>query len=423
MKRALILSTVSGFLHKFEQGNVRLLQDLGYEVHYASNTNDQLHKFDPAWLDVMNIKVHHIEIARSPYMIQMNRKAYKQLIDIINNHNIQFIHCHNPVGGLLGRMVARKTNVQVIYTAHGFHFYRGAPLYRRIVYYLAERIMARFTDALITINEEDYQASRRFSLRKGGKRHYIPGVGLDLEKFKPYSAEEREKNRQEIGISQGVFHLATIGELNDNKYHEVVLQALRIMKRENKRLGEVIRYTIWGDGYYKERLEGEIKGLEDVVTLREYTLDAPKALSTVDALVFPSKREGLGMIALEALAMKIPVIANDNRGTREYMRHKINGYICFNNKPQNYVDGVKFLKNLNLKDKLKLKEECRKSTFDFCKCNTRDIMYDVYSYINQPDRQYDRNLTCTTEHIALKCYRCRNALYLSGEFYLYDKAI
>jgi glycosyltransferase EpsD len=399
MKRALILSTVSGFLHKFEQGNVRLLQDLGYEIHYAANMNDQLHKFDPAWLDEMNVKVHHIDIARSPYMIQMNRKAYKQLIDIIDNHNIQLIHCHNPVGGLLGRMASRKTNVQVVYTAHGFHFYRGALLHRRIIYYLVERIMARFTDALITINEEDYQAANRFSLRKGGKHHYIPGVGLDLEKFKPYSGEEREKNRQDIGIDQGVFHLATIGELNANKNHEVVLEALRIMKRKNKRLSKSIRYTIWGDGFFKDKIEQDIKGLEDVVTLREYTLDAPKALSTVDALIFPSKREGLGMIALEALAMMIPFIANDNRGTREYMKHKINGYICFDNKPQDYIDGLKFLKNLKLQERLKLKEECRRSTLDFSNYNTNEIMHNVYSYINQTELQSEKS-----------------------EFYLHDRA-
>lgn len=387
MGKVLILTTISGFLCKFERENVRLLQELGYDVHYASNMKEQHYWFNPGQLKELNVKVHHIEIARSPWMFQMNMKGYRQLRRIVRKENISLVHCHTPVGGVLGRMlrIEFKDRIKIIYTTHGFHFYKGAPLQRQIFYRLAEKLLARFTDVLITINREDYLAARKFRLRRAGRVLQIPGVGLDLERFKPCTLEEKTRNRRVQGIDEKVFHLGTVAEINANKNHTVVLQALQRMKQKDSQLKEKIRYSIWGDGFLRGTIAQEIKDrrLEDVVTLEGYSQDVVQSLGTIDAFVFPSKREGLGMAALEALAMGIPVIASDNRGTREYMKHRVNGFVCKENIPQRYVEGIRFLRSLNLETKLEMEKQCQESTLSFCKHKTSQIMDEVYKQISE----------------------------------------
>ena len=404
MKNALILSTVSGFLYKFEKENVRLLQKLGYSVHYAANMEEQQYRFNPSVLEEMNVTAHHISIARAPKMVGMNTNAYKQTKEIVEKYDIQLIHCHTPMGGFIGRLLRKDfgNKLKIIYTAHGFHFYKEAPLHRKAIFYLAEKLMARVTDALITVNREDYEAASKFKLRQGGKLYQIPGVGLDYEYFSPCTKEEKSNIRSINGLGKDIFHLATVGEINENKNHIVVLEALEIMKQNDSSLGNKMRYSIWGDGFFKERLEQEIRkrNLEDVVTLEGYGADVRYSLSTVDAFVFPSIREGLGMAAIEALAMGIPTIASDNRGTREFMRHKINGYVCAKNRPERYIEGIEFLLNRNEEERKKMEKQCIEGVLPFCKCNTNTIMDDVYHYIDEVERVQEEILCmCSSNRV------------------------
>ena len=156
MKKALILTHQSGFLWKFELENVHLLQSLGFIVHYASNCAEDWHHYDLGELDRMGVIYHDIPIARSPYMWRMNFDAFRRLMDIVENEEIDLIHCHTPVGGVLGRLVGHfsKRHPKVIYTAHGFHFYKGAPILNNVLYRAVEYLLAPLTDVLIVINRE-----------------------------------------------------------------------------------------------------------------------------------------------------------------------------------------------------------------------------------------------------------------------------
>ena len=185
MKRILIVANVSSFLYKFERGDVRILQSLGYEVHCAANMHEQHHEGETQVMEQMGVIMHHISVARSPYLYHDNRTALAQLLLLIEKLDIRVLHCHTPVGGVLGRLAGRlsKRPLYVLYTAHGFHFYKGAPLLNNTLYYLAERALAAHTDVLITINEEDHARARRLKLRPGGSVWLIPGVGLDMAHF------------------------------------------------------------------------------------------------------------------------------------------------------------------------------------------------------------------------------------------------
>lgn len=386
MKNILILTTTSDFLEKFEKGDVKILKEMGYTIHYAANTKIEQPLFSEEEVKVMGIQIHDLDIERSPYMFHNNRKAFKQLQQIIEECQIDIIHCHTPVGGVLGRLAGRvfkKQGIKVIYTAHGFHFYKGAPLLNNTIFYMVERVLAHFTDYLIVINDEDYDSACRFRLKRNGKVLRIPGVGLNLEKFKPMTEETKRRQRQKLGLREDEFFLVSVGELNENKNHVVVLKMLAQLK---KQYGNIhIKYGICGDGFYRERMDRWIAqaGLTDEVEIYGYTKQVPEILGCADALIFPSKREGLGMAALEALAMGVPVLAADNRGTREYMKDGENGYVCAPDDVRGFLKGIRKLQKRTGEEIEMMSTVCRKSVERFDKKYTEEIMRQVYQELEQ----------------------------------------
>lgn len=395
MKNILILTTVSGFLNKFEKENVKILLNLGYTVHYASNRNEQIYLYDESELESMGVHLHHVDIAKSPYMFRDNYRAYKQLIELVSKYEIQVIHCHTPVGGVLGRLVGRhfrKQKLKVIYTAHGFHFYKGAPLINNTVYYLMEKMMAPYTDIMILINKEDYDNACKFHIKKGGHVYRVPGVGLDLDKFSPLSDVQYYEQRKKLGLDQDDFFIVSVGELNKNKNQEAVLRALAKMRDMGKDISH-IKYGLCGDGFYHEKIEKwihELK-LENTVTMYGYCREVKWILGCAQASVFPSIREGLGMAALESLAMGVPVIAADNRGTREYMKSGKNGYVCGAKDISGYIRGIEKIRSLSAEQNKKVKSYCRKSVKDFDKARTNEIMRSIYEKLDEEIVAADRD--------------------------------
>ena len=382
----LILACVSGFLDKFERENVRILKETGFNVHYAANMKEQHYIFDPAEFDELGVAAHHIDIERSPYMTGNYLNALPQTIEIIRQKDIRVIHCHEPVGGVIGRLAGRwccrhGIPVKVIYTVHGFHFYKGAPLINNTIYRWAEMFLAHYTDILITINREDYTSGQKLGLKKGGKVYRIPGVGLDMEHFVPLTAEERKKSREKLGIGNRFF-LVSSGELNENKNQRIVLQALKKMRDDGKDISGIL-YGICGDGFFHDRMEEWIRemDLQDNVVMFGYCMDVRPFLGCADASIFPSHREGMGMAGLEALSMEIPLIASDNRGTREYMVHKENGFVCDSRRVETVVEGIEYMMAMDSAQREKMKKVCRRSVRPFEKKCTNEIMQSVYQMV------------------------------------------
>lgn len=377
-KNILFITTVGGFLTQFEKNDVRILSDLEYNIHYASNFENTVYELDMKFLKSYGVTSHNIVIRKHPVNIVHNLKALIQIRNIIKSENIDVIHCHNPMGGVLGRIAVLllwKKKPTVIYTAHGFHFYKGASKFVWCTYYLVEKWLAKYTDYLITINDEDYQMAQKFYKKNDKNRVFkIPGVGVDIEKFQDNTVNVEEM-KNELQIPSKFFVILSVGELNDNKNHKVILQAIENMD-------ENVFYCICGKGESSEELKKLIKekNLEDKVKLYGYRNDIPKVLACANCFVFPSKREGFGIAAVEALAAGVPVIASDCRGTREYMKHRENGFICDANDSSSFA---KYIRRLYSNSDLinEMRDICQATAMRFSIEETDKIMKEVYKML------------------------------------------
>jgi len=317
MKKVLFVASVIGHIKAFHLPYLEMFKQKGYEVHvaaYSDNDEENIPYCD---------KFYNIKFNRSPFRLA-TIYAYKQLKRIVKTDQYDIIHCHTPVASVLTRFAARNCkNTTLIYTAHGFHFFKGAPLINWMLYYPVERYCARYTDKLITINKEDYDRAKELTLRKSGESYYIPGVGLDLEKINAINID-REAKRKELGIPINAFLIVSVGELNKNKNHKVIIEALFNINNPQ------IHYVICGQGVLKDYLKDLIKkhGLENQVHLLGYRKDIIEINKCADLFAFPSRREGLGLAALEAMACGLPIVTSNVHGIIDYSQDGITGYNC-----------------------------------------------------------------------------------------------
>lgn len=346
MKKALLITRVSGFVPQFEMSHVQILQEMGYEVHYAANYNTVVYGEDNSRLDGTGILPHQVDFFRSPFSPKV-LTACKQLEQIMIEGQYDLLHCHMPMSGVLARLVAAKLMRQgrikrapVLYTGHGLHFYKGAPI-KNWIYYPVERWLARYTDVLITINNEDYGRACRFPVR--GRVEKIAGAGIDVTRF-PDKRERNEQLRDTLGIGPRAFVLLSVGELTHRKNHRLVLEMMEQFKDEN------LYYILCGSGPLEEELHhlAKEKGLGDKMIFAGYCPDVRPYLAAADCFIFPSLQEGLPMALMEAMAAFLPVVALPIRGNTDLITHKKGGYL---------VPGHHFGKAV--RELMKSKERCR----------------------------------------------------------------
>lgn len=315
MKKILLVSTVSRQFYLFEQGNIEVLKSLGYEIHTAANFRDANER-----LDALDIVRHHFDIQRSPFSFR-NITAYKQLKKIMKEGNYDAVHCHSPMGGVLARLAARAVGIKhVLYTAHGFHFYKEAPLINWLVYYTIEKFLSRFTDVLITINNEDYAVAKNFRAKRAV---YVPGVGVNTGAF-ARDLEVRNAYRAQLGISDNTVVLLSVGEMIKRKNHETALRAVARLNHDH------IIYLIVGRGMLWPELErlAESLGIKDKVRFMGFRNDVAHICSAADIYLFPSFQEGLPVSLMEAMAAGLPCVASRIRGNIDLLEDGKGGFLC-----------------------------------------------------------------------------------------------
>lgn len=356
-KRVLILASVASMIGQFNRDNISLLQKMGYKVDVACNfkngstfSEESAKKLKKELID-QGVRCFHIDFSRSPVQIGKHIQCYRSVKRLMLENEYLFCHCHSPIGGAIARIAGHTTKTKIIYTAHGFHFYKGSSFLSWATFYPIEKWLSNYTDLLITINNEDYSlAKRKF---KSKKTVYIPGVGIDTKLFREITTDRNEK-RLEIGVKAEEILILSVGELSVRKNHMVILDAI-IHLEDN------VKYYIVGQGQLKEIIERRAKelGISNRVKLLGYRNDIKELLWAADIFAFPSLQEGLPVALMEAEAARIPLVASDIRGNNDIVRNGENGYLVKVNNSKEYEYAFKNIINGELKNlaKVKLKEE------------------------------------------------------------------
>lgn len=381
-KRALQLASVASMIDQFNISNIEILLSLGYKVDVAADftnpgtiTTERAENLKKR-LAAMNVRVFNIPIPRTLNLSAISL-AYKQVKKLVNKENYTLLHCHSPIGGVIARQAAkkrRKDGLKVVYTAHGFHFYEGAPLKNWLMFYPVEKHYSRYTDVLITINKGDYK--RASEKLKAKKTIYIPGVGVDIEKFTVCKVERNIK-RKGLGVKDSDFLLLSVGELSENKNQMVVINALHKMNQDGN-IDNIV-YLIVGKGNQEEKFKRLINeyNLQNHIKLLGFRTDIEELCKTVDCFVHPSIREGLGIAPLEAMAAGLPLISAAVNGIKDYTEDGVSG-CCVD--PVNVDAMVGAIKKMH--DDEAFRERCasnnRRTVKTFDIRNTNEIMSEVY---------------------------------------------
>lgn len=370
-EKALVIGSVGSMIANFNMENISILKNEGYDVEVAANFG----KIDPisnekkvkllSSLQNYEVVVHQIDFQRGAGSPIQNLKVILQLRRLILEKQYKIIHTNSPLASALVRFANPHKRTKIIYTAHGFQFFKGGRKRDWVLFYPIERILTSRTDILVTINNEDYARAKKMGFKKVEK---IPGVGVDIKKFRRFIFDKNieVKNNKKILIS--------VGELNKNKNHILVFEAIKESRWKNS-----VEYWLCGIGEkyeeYKEYIESN--KLEGTIKLLGYRTDIPDILSKADLFVFPSFREGLSVSVIEAMANGLPILASNIRGNESLVDEGKGGYLF---DPKNSADLSRALDKL-LSDSQKIKRygsyNCEKSN-QYDKKLVADLMKKIY---------------------------------------------
>ncbi len=356
MKKILFIAHMISHIKCFHIPHIEALKAMGYEVHVMTNAEgEELPCCD---------KLYDLDIVRSPFSIK-NIKIIKEAKKIIDSEGYELIHSHTPMGGVIGRLsavTARKKGTKVFYTAHGFHFYKGAPLINWLIYYNVEKILSFFTDCIITINDEDYSgAKKKFETRKTAVKK-INGIGVNLERFTPLSLEEKLQLKKRYGYENN-FLIIYVAEFIERKNHRFFITNLKDIIK----LIPNVKLLLCGTG----ELFAEMNNYAQEIGVNKYTdflgfrTDVSDLYAISDILITTSFQEGLATNVIEGIAAGLPVIATNIRGHYDIVENKKNGYLFPVNDKEKFISAIQNLaNNENLYNKFSKNAVERSKDFD-----------------------------------------------------------
>lgn len=332
MKKVLFVASVASHIESFHIPYIKWFKEYGFIVDVAARMNiDNPIEYCDKFID--------IPFERSPYS-KGNISAYKALKAVIYNGQYNIIHCHTPMAAALTRLAARKmrkNGLTVIYTAHGFHFFRGAPLLGWLLYYPAEKFLSRFTDIIITINKEDFLSITDLNF-KCKDSYIVPGVGVNTESVIDSNDETKKKLRKSYGYSDNDFILFYAAEFIKRKNHRLIIEQLPSLSKKIPN----IKILLAGRG----ELLVEMKKLAEHLRISRYVdflgyrRDIPELVAMSDVGVSSSLQEGLPITVAEDMFAGLPVVVSYVRGHKEMVIDGFNGYFFDINKPEQFSDKI-----------------------------------------------------------------------------------
>lgn len=379
--KVLITTTTPYMIKSFLMNDIKILIELGYKVEVGTNfqtfnvmSDESLQELKKKLIE-LGVKMNQIEFSRSVFNLKKMLQSFNETKTLIDKNKYVIIHTHTPISGIITRLANKHTRTysktRMIYTAHGFHFFKGNNPIKNIIFKTIEKYAARYTDTLITINQEDYNAAKNFKLKNNGNVEWIPGVGINDKYNKKVTI--KKDYRKELNICEKDFIILSVGELNNNKNHELVIRSIHALNDKK------IHYIIAGRGSSKEKYLHLIKQLdmENHIHILGFREDIRELNEICDLFAFPSLREGLGLAALESMACGNAVIGTNTRGICEYVIDGKTGFLFENNIESCKNAIIKYMK-LNNNEKKTFSLNCKKISEKYSSKKVQNDMRKIY---------------------------------------------
>lgn len=374
--RVLMLASVASMIDLFNMNNIKILKSFGCKIDVVANfrqgsitSQKRVDEFMRELKD-KDIDVIDVSIPRSVFQVSDIIRSYKTVKTLADERHYRIVHCHSPIGGVIARLAcrnARKKGTKVIYTGHGLHFFKGAPIVNWLIFYPIERFCSLFTDVMIAINHEDYLREKSWNTCRV---EYVPGIGVDTASFMNMKIE-KESLRKDLGFSYDDFIFMSTGQISVRKNHEVIIRALAKINDER------VKYLIVGFGELEEKLKQMVfeLGLENRVVFAGYRSDVKQLLHVVDAFAFPSLQEGLPVALMEAMAAGLPVVCSRIRGNVDLIENGKGGYLC---DAHDIADFAEKMENIVRNDVSQMKEINQKTIKNFDRKVVNEDMVNIY---------------------------------------------
>ncbi|RSL31916.1 glycosyltransferase family 1 protein [Salibacterium salarium] len=332
--KILYTATVSSMVNSFLVPHIQLLTLQGNTVDIACNVDEAI---NPE-LTRSGCIVHDIEFQRSP-LKKENIKAFRKIKKLVMEENYELIHAHTPVASFLTRFACRNMPwISTLYTVHGYHFFKRSPLKNWLLYYPVERLVSRWTDGLITMNEEDYISARRMTLRKDGAVYKVNGVGVDMDRFTAQTRQQRNSLRKIYNYKEEDFILVYAAELSYRKHQDVLIEAVHLLKTKISD----IKLILAGEGDMEDSYKRQAVNLnvENNIEFLGHRDDISNLMMIADAAVSSSRQEGLPVNVMEAMATGLPLVVTDCRGNRDLVKNGENGFVIENHNVNQFADAI-----------------------------------------------------------------------------------
>lgn len=375
MKKALITTALAGFIRSFLEQDIKILQSMGYEVHCAAN-NFPYDEGIGQYFESLGVPFHQIDFSSNKPLSSKTVSSYYQFKSLIRKEKFDVVHIHTPITGVICRIACRKyraSGMKVFYTTHGFYFHKGSGCRTKLIYGTVEHIMAGLSDAIITINREDYEAAKKM---RCSHVYYIPGVGVDLDRYRKTQIS-RQNYRNNLGIPADAFMILAVGELSERKNHRIVIEAIAESKIQNAVFAVCGRAIT--DDNTSEEMEDLAEKLGVDLRLLGYRKDIPEICKCADIGVLPSLREGLGLAGIEMLASGLPVIGSRVQGIVDYVKDGVNGFLADPRQSSEFAEGIRKL--YDCETRRKMSANCADSVESFDIRRSRESIENIYREI------------------------------------------
>ena len=316
-RKYLIVTTVSVTLEAFLLPQAERLRESGWQVDCLANGASKSKKcrriFDHC---------HDIGWGRTPLDLKNFTEYPERIRRLVRKNEYDVVHVHTPVASFVTRFalkeIRREIDSKVIYTAHGFHFYRGGNPVKNALFLGLEKLAARWTDEIEVINGEDYQTAITHLLPKERVKFLKNGVGLDRAHYNPDAVpkEAVQQARHNMGLTDGDILFTMIAEFNRGKRHSDLIRAFAMVKDPRAHL------AFLGKGKLMEKSKELCRnlGIAERVHFMGHVPDVRPYILASRATVLPSEREGLPRSVMESIALRVPVIGANARGTRDLLK-------------------------------------------------------------------------------------------------------